>query len=43
MATWQEYLDKAAAYHGHIRRGQILGIRMAQLGLKLLSLNEGDD
>ena len=43
MATWQEYLDKAAAYHGHICGGQILGIRMAQLGLKLLGLNEGDD
>jgi len=43
MTTWQEYLDKAAAYHGHICGGQILGIRMAQLGLKLLSLKEGDD
>lgn len=43
MVTWQDYLDKAAAYHGHICGGQILGIRMAQLGLKLLGLTEGDN
>ncbi|MDR1607516.1 MAG: FmdE family protein [Deltaproteobacteria bacterium] len=38
MPIWQDYLDKANAYHGHICGGQILGIRMALLGLRLLGL-----
>ncbi|MDR2142676.1 MAG: FmdE family protein [Deltaproteobacteria bacterium] len=39
MPDWRDYLDKAATYHGHICGGQILGIRMALLGLRLLSLD----
>jgi formylmethanofuran dehydrogenase subunit E len=39
VPAWLEYLDKAAKYHGHICGGQILGIRMTLLGLKLLGLS----
>ncbi|MDR1083482.1 MAG: FmdE family protein [Deltaproteobacteria bacterium] len=43
MPVWQDYLEKAAAYHGHICGGQILGIRMSLLGLKLLNLDPESD
>ncbi len=43
MSDWQAYLEKADAYHGHICSGQILGIRMALLGLGLLDLRPGDN
>jgi formylmethanofuran dehydrogenase subunit E len=43
MPVWQDYLEKACNYHGHICGGQILGIRMSLLGLKLLHLAPGDD
>lgn len=43
MTTLKHYLEKAEAYHGHICSGQVLGIRMALLGLKLLDLTPGDD
>ena len=43
MTDWQNYLEKAMAYHGHICSGQILGIRMSLLGLKLLDLHPDDD
>jgi formylmethanofuran dehydrogenase subunit E len=43
MADWRMYLAKAEAYHGHICSGQILGIRMALLGLDFLGMRPGDD
>jgi len=45
MKTFQEYLDDAAVAHGHLCAGQILGVRMAMLGLKKLGLEdpEGKD
>jgi formylmethanofuran dehydrogenase subunit E len=41
--SWIDYLDKAASYHGHICGGQILGLRMSLLGLKLLGLETQSD
>jgi formylmethanofuran dehydrogenase subunit E len=43
MDTLEAYLQKAEAYHGHICSGQILGVRMALLGLELLGLRPEDD
>lgn len=45
MKTLQEYLDDAAIAHGHLCAGQVLGVRMAMLGLKKLGLEdpEGQD
>ncbi|MDR1873161.1 MAG: FmdE family protein [Deltaproteobacteria bacterium] len=43
MPDWRDYLDKALKYHGHICGGQILGVRMALLGLKLLGLTPGQE
>src|ERR1700686_4535176 len=40
MKTLQEYLDDAAVAHGHLCAGQVLGVRMAMLGLKKLGLEE---
>src|SRR6201986_5249697 len=40
MKTFDEYLDDAAVAHGHLCAGQILGVRMAMLGLKKLGLEE---
>jgi formylmethanofuran dehydrogenase subunit E len=43
MRALEPYLDKAEAYHGHICSGQVLGLHMALLGLKLLNLTPEDD
>ena len=43
MKELDQYLEKAEAYHGHICSGQVLGIRMALLGLKLLGLRPEDN
>jgi len=45
MKSLQEYLDDAAVAHGHLCAGQVLGVRMAMLGLKKLGLEdpEGKD
>jgi formylmethanofuran dehydrogenase subunit E len=43
MTALKHFLDKAEAFHGHICSGQILGIRMSLLGLKLLGLKPEDD
>lgn len=37
------FLEKAEQYHGHICSGQVLGIRMSLLALKLLDLTPEDD
>lgn len=45
MKSLQEYLDDAAVAHGHLCAGQVLGVRMAMLGLQKLGLEdpEGKD
>lgn len=45
MKTFDEYVAIAERVHGHICAGQILGLRMALCGLKLLGLAdpEGED
>jgi len=40
MKTLQQYLEDAAAAHGHLCAGQVLGVRMAMLGLKKLGLED---
>ncbi|MBO9361684.1 MAG: TraR/DksA C4-type zinc finger protein [Thermoflexus sp.] len=42
MRTLDEWLEEAAAFHGHLCPGQILGVRMALLGCRLLGLNPED-
>ena len=38
MKSFEEYVELAAAIHGHICAGQILGVRMALYGLNLLGI-----
>jgi formylmethanofuran dehydrogenase subunit E len=40
MKTLAEYLDLAAVAHGHICAGQVLGVRLAMLGLKELGIDD---
>jgi formylmethanofuran dehydrogenase subunit E len=40
MKPFEEYVQLAAAAHGHICAGQILGLRMALYGLKLLGIDD---
>ena len=40
MKTFDEYLAIAAQVHGHICAGQVLGLRMALYGVKLLGLED---
>lgn len=42
MRTFEEDLQRAEAYHGHLCSGQILGVRMARLGLKTLGIENPD-
>src|SRR5271165_6682914 len=39
MKTLAEYLDLAAVAHGHICAGQVLGVRLAMLGIRELGLD----
>jgi formylmethanofuran dehydrogenase subunit E len=39
--TFMELLDRAAAFHGHLCSGQIVGVRLAMLGLRLLGIATG--
>lgn len=44
MRTFRDDLKRAVAFHGHLCSGQCIGVRMAQLGMKTLGLdNETDD
>jgi formylmethanofuran dehydrogenase subunit E len=38
MKTLHQYLDEAAVAHGHICAGQVLGVRLAMLGLRELGI-----
>ncbi len=40
MKTLDEYLQDAAVAHGHLCAGQVLGVRMAMLGLRKLGLED---
>src|SRR6185369_8318968 len=40
LASFEEYVARAAEAHGHICAGQILGLRMALCGLRLLGLDD---
>src|SRR5690242_15477946 len=40
MKTLDQYLEDAAAAHGHLCAGQVLGVRMAMFGLKSLALED---
>jgi formylmethanofuran dehydrogenase subunit E len=40
MKTLPEYLELAAVTHGHICAGQVLGVRLAMLGLRELGITD---
>ena len=40
MKTLDEYLEEAARVHGHLCAGQVLGVRMALLGLARLGITD---
>ncbi len=40
MKTLAEYLELAAVAHGHICAGQVLGVRLAMLGLRELGIED---
>ncbi len=40
MKTLEQYLEDAAVAHGHLCAGQVLGVRMAMVGLKKLGLED---
>ena len=40
MKSLDEYLKDAEIAHGHLCAGQVLGVRMAMLGLETLGINE---
>ena len=42
MKTLDEYLALAAQHHGHMCPGQVLGVRMAMLGLRELGIDDPD-
>jgi formylmethanofuran dehydrogenase subunit E len=40
MKTLDEYLEEAERNHGHMCPGQVLGVRMAMLGCRLIGIEE---
>jgi len=40
VKTLEQYLEDAAVAHGHLCAGQVLGVRMAMVGLKKLGLED---
>ena len=40
MKTLEEYLQQAAIAHGHLCAGQVLGVRLAMLGLRELGITD---
>ena len=40
MKTLDEYLELAAVAHGHLCAGQVLGVRLAMLGLRELGIDD---
>lgn len=42
MKTFEALLEGSAKAHGHLCPGQVVGVRMAMLGCRLIGLNEPD-
>jgi len=40
MKTFEQDLEEAVAYHGHLCSGQLTGVRMARLALKTLGIDD---
>ena len=40
MKTLEQYIEGAAVAHGHLCAGQILGLRLAMHGMKLLGIDD---
>ena len=40
MKTFEEHLTSSAAAHGHLCPGQVVGVRMAMLGCRLIGLDD---
>src|SRR5579863_4600349 len=40
MKTLSQYLELAAVAHGHLCAGQVLGVRLAMLGLRELGITD---
>jgi len=40
MKSFEEYLSSSAAAHGHLCPGQVVGVRMAMLGCRLIGLDD---
>ncbi|RPF42175.1 formylmethanofuran dehydrogenase subunit E [Hydrogenoanaerobacterium saccharovorans] len=40
MNSFREDLKRAVDYHGHLCSGQVLGVRMARMGLRLLGIDD---
>ena len=40
MNTFQQDLNEAVIYHGHLCSGQIVGVRMARMALKVLGIDD---
>src|SRR5246127_3397084 len=40
MKTLEQYLEDAAVAHGHLCAGQVLGVRLAMLGLEKLGIDD---
>jgi len=40
LKTFEELLDSSASAHGHLCPGQVVGVRMAMLGCRLIGLDE---
>ena len=40
MDSFESLIESSAAAHGHLCPGQVVGVRMAMLGCKLIGLDE---
>jgi len=40
LKTYQQHLQEAISYHGHLCAGQIIGVRMARMALRILEIDE---
>ena len=40
MENFEALLESSAAAHGHLCPGQVVGVRMAMLGCRLIGLDE---
>ncbi|MEG1585083.1 MAG: FmdE family protein, partial [Anaerovorax sp.] len=43
MISFHEDLERAVKYHGHLCSGQVLGVRMARMGMRLLGIEDPDN